>query len=150
VPPLSPHIAAAQANQTIDLKHIIQAHRKLSAQSDVVLVEGIGGWRVPLSDQHSVKDMVQALESKVILVVGIRLGCINHGLLTAETIVRDGCDLIGWIANIIDPDFSAHTSIETLQRRINAPFLGQLPFLAQQNIAELAKNIDGAPLMKYK
>lgn len=149
LPPVSPHIAAAEAKQRIDLDTIVKAHRELSTHADVVLVEGIGGWRVPLSEIHSVKDIAQSLDSKVILVIGIRLGCINHGLLTAEAIVRDGCDLIGWIANIIDPDFSAQTSIDTLQSRIHAPLLGQLPFLAQQNSAKLAENIAGAPLMKY-
>jgi dethiobiotin synthetase len=149
LPPISPHIAAAQVNQRIDLDKIIKAHQELSTQADVVLVEGIGGWRVPLNDVQFIKDIAQALDSKIILVIGIRLGCINHGLLTVEAIARDGCDLIGWIANIIDPDFSAQTSIDTLKFRINAPLLGQLPFLARQNIAHLAKNIEGEPLMKY-
>jgi len=149
VPPLSPHIAAAQLGQTIQLDKIIQAYQTLNAQADTVIVEGIGGWRVPLNETQSIKDIAQIAELKVILVVGIRLGCINHGLLTAEAIVQDGCDLVGWIANIIDPDFSAQSSIDTLKNRIKAPLLGQLPFLKEQNIPQLAQGIVGTPLMKY-
>jgi len=149
VPPLSPHIAAAQVGQTIQLDKIIQAYQLLSAQADSIIVEGIGGWRVPLNETQSIKDVVQLTELKVILVVGIRLGCINHGLLTAEAIVRDGCNLVGWIANIIDPDFSAQSSIDTLKSRIKAPLLGQLPFLKHQNISRLTQNIAGEPLIHY-
>jgi len=149
VPPLSPHIAAAQLEQTIRLDKIIQAYQILNAQADIVIVEGIGGWRVPLNDTQSIKDIAQAIELKVILVVGIRLGCINHGLLSAESIVQDGCDLVGWIANIIDPDFSAQSSIDTLKTRIKAPLLGQLPFLKKQDVSQLARGIKGAPLMNY-
>ncbi len=138
-PPIAPHIAAAQIGQTIELENIITHSQQLAAQADALVIEGVGGWRVPLNRTQSLKDIVLALKMPVILVVGLRLGCINHALLSAETIIRDGCTLAGWVANPIDPDFDAQASIETLKERLEVPLLAQLPYLETLNIGKLAQ-----------
>ena len=139
VPPIAPHLAAAQMGQTIELEHIISQYQHLAAQADTVVIEGVGGWRVPINATQSLKDIVLALDVPVILVVGLRLGCINHTLLSAETIIRDGCTLAGWIANPINPDFDAQGSIDTLTERLEVPLLAKMPCLAYQDIPQLAK-----------
>jgi len=140
-PPIAPHIAAAQVGQTIELETIIIQYQHLAAQAEALVIEGVGGWRVPINRTQSLKDMVLALEVPVILVVGLRLGCINHALLSAETIIRDGCTLAGWIANPIDPDFDTQASIETLKERLEVPLLAEMPYLETLNIGKLAQAI---------
>ena len=127
-PPIAPHLAAAQVGQTIELEQIVSQYQQLAAVADIVVVEGVGGWRVPINATQSLKDMVLALKIPVILVVGMRLGCINHALLTAETIIRDGATMTGWIANSMNPDFDAQGSINTLSARLYAPLLAQMPY----------------------
>jgi dethiobiotin synthetase len=140
-PPIAPHLAAAQAGQTIEISNIINKYQQLAAQADTVVIEGVGGWRVPINATQSLKELVHAMEVPVILVVGLRLGCINHALLSAETIIRDGCTLAGWIANPIDPDFDGQGSIDTLSERLKVPLLAQMPCLAYQDIPLLAEAI---------
>jgi len=140
-PPIAPHIAAAQVGQTIELETIISQYQQLAAQAEALVIEGVGGWRVPINRTQSLKDIVLALKVPVILVVGLRLGCINHALLSAETIIRDGCTLAGWIANPIDPDFDAQASIETLKERLEVPLLAEMPYLEALNIGKLAQAI---------
>jgi len=140
-PPIAPHLAAAQVGQTIELENIITKYELLSAQADAVVIEGVGGWRVPMNANQSLKDIVLALQVPVILVVGLRLGCINHALLTAETIIGDGCTLAGWIANPIDPNFDAQGSIDTLTEYLTVPLLAQMPYLAFQEVEQLAQAI---------
>jgi dethiobiotin synthetase len=120
-PPIAPHIAAQQLGQTIDLQLLIDKYKQLAALADTVIIEGAGGWRVPINASQSFKDMVLAINAKVILVVGLRLGCINHALLTAEAIQRDGCTLAAWIANPIDLEFDATASIETISSYLGKP-----------------------------
>ncbi len=139
-PPIAPHLAAQQINTQIKLDKIIQIHQQLQNQADIIIIEGVGGWRVPIDDKHSLVDLVNALQAQVILVVGLRLGCINHALLTAEAIQRDGCQLKGWIANCLDEDYEVATTLETLQPRIYAPLLGVMPFQNRLNVALLAQN----------
>ncbi|MCP4698279.1 MAG: dethiobiotin synthase [Gammaproteobacteria bacterium] len=139
IPPIAPHIAAGMAGQTIEIGPIIKACNLLQAQADQVVVEGAGGWRVPLNDTRTLSDLVRALDAQVILVVGLRLGCINHALLSAETILRDGCRLRGWIANEIDAEFDPQASIDTLSSRLKAPLLGHFPYQEQQDIMSLAQ-----------
>ena len=116
-PPIAPHIAAAQAGVTIRLDKIVAACRALQAQADVVVVEGAGGWLVPLNAQHSIADLASQLGLPVILVVGMRLGCINHALLTARAIEDCGLKCAGWVANVIDAEMSAlPENIEALQQ----------------------------------
>jgi dethiobiotin synthetase len=138
-PPIAPHIAANQVGQHIDLKVITANYQQLAALADIVVVEGVGGWRVPLDATHSVKDIALTLKMPVILVVGLRLGCINHALLSAETIRHDGCTLAGWIANPIEQHFDAEDSIKTLEDHLGAPLLARMPFLTVKDIPQLAK-----------
>ncbi|RKZ41672.1 MAG: dethiobiotin synthase [Gammaproteobacteria bacterium] len=140
-PPIAPHLAADQVGKVIDLEKIIDKYHRLTALADVVVIEGVGGWRVPINTTQSLKDLVLAMNVPVILVVGLRLGCINHALLSAETIVNDGCQLVGWMANPIDPHFNAQGSIDTLLKLLKVPLLAQLPYLPSQQISKLADAI---------
>ena len=131
-PAIAPHLAARQAGVEIEFAVIQQAYTLLRKQADVTVVEGVGGWLVPLDQQHTVADLVQTLQLPVVLVVGLRLGCINHALLTVENIRQRGISLIGWVANIIEPDMlSLQENIETLARWIPAPLLDVIDFINQ-------------------
>lgn len=124
--PIAPHIAAAAHAVRIDLDVIAHCYKRLAAASDVVVVEGVGGWRVPLADDLSTADLVRALDLQVLMVVGMRLGCINHALLTAEALRSDGVNVIGWVANAVDPDYSTmDATLATLNNRLGMPLLGQ-------------------------
>jgi dethiobiotin synthetase len=138
-PPIAPHLAAAKAGQTIDLETILAKYRQLTALADAVVIEGVGGWRVPINATQSLKDLVLAMDLPVILVVGLRLGCINHALLSAEAIMNDGCNLIGWVANPIALHFQAHSSIDSLSELLEVPLLAQLPCLVAPNLQKLAQ-----------
>ncbi|RVU43844.1 dethiobiotin synthase [Rubrivivax rivuli] len=129
--PLSPHLAAERAGRRVSVAELQAAHTALCAHADVVLVEGAGGWRVPLNESEYLSDLARALQAPVVLVVGLRLGCLNHALLTAEAIRADGLQLAGWVANRIDPEMAcADENIATLQARLGAPLLGVLPWQA--------------------
>jgi len=125
--PIAPHIAAAEEGVTIDETSILAAYTRLSRLADVVLVEGVGGFRVPLGPDRDTADLAVAFALPVILVVGLRLGCINHALLTAEAIRARGLQLAGWVANRVDPAMlRADENIAAIDARIGAPFLGQV------------------------
>lgn len=129
-PPVSPHLAAAGAGIEIGLGHIRQCYETLAARSDWVVVEGVGGWRVPLSETADVADIARALDLPVIMVAGMRLGCLNHTLLTEDAIRVSGARLLGWVANCREPDdFGLEQCIETLKARMAAPLLGVVPRL---------------------
>lgn len=131
-PPIAPHIAAQQVNETIKPRIILAAYQALTAMADVVVVEGVGGFRVPLGEQLDTADLAQILNIPVILVVGMRLGCINHTLLTVEAIQARGLGLAGWVANRIDTDMAAfEQNLQTLDQHIPVPCLGVLPYLPQ-------------------
>ncbi|MCK0505811.1 dethiobiotin synthase [Aromatoleum anaerobium] len=137
--PVAPHIAAAEEGIDIDPARIRAAFESLRAQADVVIVEGIGGFRVPLGDRYDTADMARELGLPVILVVGMRLGCINHALLTVEAIAARGLTLAGWIANRIDPAMlRVDENLEALRRRIPAPLLGVVPHVAGAGPAQVA------------
>lgn len=122
--PVSPHIAAKLAGQTIDIERIVQAFDALCQQADAVVVEGAGGFVVPINDKQTSADLAQALDLPVIMVVGVRLGCLNHALLTREAIKARGLKLAGWVANRLDPDMPAiEDNIATLRARLRAPML---------------------------
>lgn len=127
--PLSPHLAAARAGRHVAVAGLVEAYRELRAQADVVVVEGSGGWRVPLNQHETMADLAAALALPVVLVVGLRLGCLNHALLTAEAIRADGLTLAGWVGNSLDPAMACREeNIDTLRQRLAAPLLGVLPW----------------------
>jgi len=129
-PAIAPHLAASTAGIRLEIDVIEACYRKLAEASDRVLVEGVGGWRVPLGTDWGVAELARMLDLPVILVVGVRLGCINHGLLSVESILGSGCRLAGWVANRVDPEMlEPEGSIETLVRLIEAPLLGEVPYL---------------------
>ncbi|MBC8007032.1 MAG: dethiobiotin synthase [Prolixibacteraceae bacterium] len=128
-PAVAPHLAAQQAGNFISLAHVRECYLALAAQADRVVVEGAGGLLVPLSAQEDFSDLVRALELSVVLVVGMRLGCLNHALLTAEAIHSRGLPFAGWVANRIDsamPFFE--DNLETLRQRLSAPLIAVMPF----------------------
>lgn len=136
--PLSPHIAARRAGVLIDIDLIVARYRALAALADAVVVEGAGGFCVPLSDTRSGADLAQALGLPIVLVVGLRLGCLNHALLTQEAIRSRGLALAGWVANRIDPAMQAQDeNIETLRRRLAVPLLADIAWLAAPQAAQV-------------
>ncbi|MCA1978258.1 MAG: dethiobiotin synthase [Thiobacillus sp.] len=135
-PPIAPHIAAAQAGVVIDIERISAAYARLAARADAVVVEGAGGWRVPLSDAADMSDLAARLGLPVLLVVGLRLGCLNHALLSAESIRARGLAWAGWVGNRIDPAMAcADENLAALRARLPGPCLGVQPFLATPHTA---------------
>ncbi len=130
-PPIAPHLAAETGGRPIDLSHIAEVYRGLALAADRVIVEGVGGWSVPLDGERAtVADMALRLELPVILVVGLRLGCINHALLTEAAIRQSGARLSGWVANQVEPGMaSLEGNLQTLRERLSAPCLGLTPWL---------------------
>ena len=127
--PIAPHIAAAETGRPIAIPVIRQAFERLRLLADVVWVEGVGGFRVPLDDYTDTADLAQSLALPVVLVVGMRLGCLNHALLAAEAIARRDLTLASWVANRIDPTMARfEANLETLRARLNAPLLGVAPY----------------------
>ncbi len=137
VDPIAPHIAAQRESVKIDPEKIIAAYHKLSNQNQVIIVEGAGGWRVPYADNLLTSDLVKRLKLDVILVVGIRLGCINHAILTAESVEQDGLRLTGWIANELCDNYpESEEIIETLNLHISPPMLGHLPWMPGKKVQQ--------------
>ena len=130
--PIAPHLAAAREGRSIGLVRILAGYRGLAAAAERVIVEGVGGWRVPLGADLDVAGLARALGLPVVLVVGLRLGCLNHALLTAEAILAEGCVLAGWVANRVDPEMLLpEENLATLVERLPAPCLGQVPSMRQ-------------------
>jgi dethiobiotin synthetase len=147
--PIAPHIAAGLAGMHIKLGKIRSAYNALSALAETVVVEGVGGWRVPLGPALSLSDLPNALGIPVVLVVGLRLGCLNHSLLTAESIRARGVRLAGWVANEIDPDMRARDeNIATLAALIDAPTLGVVPRLDLPKPEVIAEYLNLEPLLR--
>ncbi len=142
-PPIAPHIAAEIQNKIIKNNILCESYRRLSALADIVIVEGAGGFCVPFNDQESSADLARELALPVVLVVGMRLGCLNHALLTAEAIRSRGLTLAGWVANHIDPGM-AHTTanVEALQQRLAAPLLARIAFSDTPDAATIAPRIN--------
>jgi dethiobiotin synthetase len=129
IPPIAPHIAAKQSGIEIDVDTIRQAWLELKTIADVVIVEGVGGFLVPLNDCQDSSDLARVLGMPVVLVVGMQLGCLNHALLTAQAVRAAGLVLAGWVANCIDPHMGAFDeNVLALEQRLNCPLLGVLPF----------------------
>ncbi len=138
-PAIAPHLAAREAGVEISLENILAGHERLADQAEFIVVEGVGGWRVPLNDREGVWDLAQQLGYPVILVVGLRLGCINHALLTAEAIRSDRIQLAGWVANQIVADYTpVEATLATLAARLPAPMLAYVPWLEEQDVRVIA------------
>jgi dethiobiotin synthetase len=144
-PAIAPHIAAAESGVAIDTDRIKAAHATLRASADVVIAEGAGGFLVPLDAARSSAELPALLGMDVILVVGLRLGCLNHALLTVEAIAARGLALAGWIGNCIDASFARReANVATLDERISAPRLGLVPWMEKPDLAAAAAELDGA------
>ena len=138
-PAIAPHIAAEQAGVEIDLEHIERAYREIAILADTVIVEGVGGFLVPLNRRQNAADLALRLNLPLVLVIGMRLGCLNHALLTVEAIQRRGLTLAGWVANPIDPNMQAFdANLASLKARIAAPFWGMTVDLETSEIPLLA------------
>jgi len=142
-PPIAPHIAAAQAGVEIDLDRLQRAFLGLQALADCVIVEGAGGFLVPLGPDIDMRDLAVRLGLPVILVVGLRLGCLNHALLTAESVERAGLRLGGWVANHTDPDMACiDENVRTLESRLRPPLLARIPYCGTIDAARVACEIN--------
>jgi len=129
---LAPHLAAEMEQRRLTVQSLAGFCRGtlMTQRAQLTLIEGAGGWRVPLNDRETLADLAIDLNLEVILVVGMTLGCLNHALLTMEAIRRDGLQLAGWVANCLDPQMSSlEANIQTLVKRLPAPLLGTMPFL---------------------
>jgi len=147
-PPIAPHIAAAEAGMKIDLDHIGRCFNALAGAADVVIVEGVGGFRVPLGPGADTAQLAARLALPVVLVVGVRLGCLNHALLTADAIAGRRLTLAGWVANHIDPRMAAaDENVRALEALIAAPLLGRIAFTATPELAASAALFDTRKLL---
>jgi dethiobiotin synthetase len=145
--PCAPHIAAALEGVTIEPVTILTAYAEILGASDATVVEGVGGFCVPFSDDFDSAGLAVQLNLPVIMVVGMRLGCISHALLTAEAIIARGLVLAGWVANLVDPDMRfVDENISALEQRLPAPLLGRVPRLDNPSAAEAAAFIELAGL----
>jgi dethiobiotin synthetase len=141
VPAIAPHIAAAEAGVRMSASRLVGYCRGVSLMPvDLVVIEGAGGWRVPINSRETLADVARELECAVVVVVGMRLGCLNHALLTMEAIRRDGLQIAGWVANILDTDMPRlQENIDTLKQCINEPCLGTVPRLDDLSPEQVAK-----------
>lgn len=141
---IAPHIAADIEQQPLSVELLTSAMQPfLGAEADYHIIEGVGGWLVPLNQQQMMSDFVSALRCQVILVVGVRLGCLNHALLTYEGIKQSGLDVIAWVANCCDPQAEyIEENIQTLQQQFPAPLLGVVPYQATVDSVSMAQYLD--------
>lgn len=129
--PAAPHIAAQIEDVAIEPARLLEAFAELQRHADCVIVEGVGGFRVPLADGWDTADLARTLQLPVVLVVGLRLGCINHALLTAEAVLARGLELVGWVANSTHDDMPYEAeNIQAIAQRLNAPLWGHVPRLS--------------------
>jgi dethiobiotin synthetase len=146
----APHVAAALEGQQINPDTIFTAFEQIRAQTEALIVEGAGGFCVPLTPQIDLADIAARLQLDVILVVGLRLGCLNHAFLTAEAIAARGLRLAGWVVNQIDPAMPHQAAnIEALRERLPAPCLGSLPWMLVPSAALAADKLDFSPLLHW-
>ncbi len=135
--PIAPHIAAAQELVQLSVQEISEACQLSQYDTDYLLIEGAGGWKVPLNSTQTYADFAVAESLDIILVVGMKLGCINHTLLSIESILASGANLIGWVANQITPGMQVfEDNLETLQSRINVPLIANIPYIKTDNLIQ--------------
>lgn len=141
--PAAPHWAAAMEDVQIEPAHIRACHARIADVADAVVVEGVGGFRVPLAGDYDSADLAADLGLPVVLVVGLRLGCINHALLTAEAIAARGLKLVGWVANLADPQMRhVEANVQAIKERVQAPLLGFVPRLHVASAANAAEHLN--------
>lgn len=141
-PPIAPHIAADLCGEKIDLEIIARDFTVLKRKSDCMFVEGVGGWSVPLGADTMLSDLVKRLDLQVILVIGLRLGCINHALSTCKALQADGIRLCGWMTSQLVDDYAClPQTMSVFQARISAPFLGSLPYMEVFDVESAARQI---------
>lgn len=147
--PLSPHLAAQRMGVAIDIALIVERYQRLAAMADAVVVEGAGGFCVPLNEAQTGADLARALALPVILVVGLRLGCLNHALLSAQAIRAQGLHLAGWVVSRIDPAMlAADDNVATLVQRLDAPLLADVPHLTAPDAACIRFDLDAPQLSR--
>lgn len=140
---VSPHIAAEQVNVDIEIENIVNKYQQVERRADVVLVEGVGGWLVPLNARQNVSDLARELDLPVIVVVGMRLGCINQAKLTFAALQVSGVNCCGWIASCVEQDMlMLDENIQTLQQSTELPLLAVLPFMKKLNPEQLSQNFN--------
>ena len=145
--PMAPHIAARREGRTISLEPVFDAYARLQRSGAFMVVEGVGGFRVPLGEGLDTVDMAKRFALPVVLVVGMRLGCLNHALLTVQAVQAAGLPLAGWIANHIDAQMSApDENVATLEAEIPAPLLGRIPYLPGADVAAVARYLETGAL----
>ena len=132
--PAAPHLVAKESHIHLDYEVMLNAFKKVRENSDAIVVEGVGGFKVPFHDGKTSADFAQDMDLPIVLVVGMRLGCINHALLTVEAIQSRGLQLAGWVANTLGPMTLLQENIETLGHLIPAPLLGVIPELSKDFI----------------
>ncbi len=142
----APHLAARAAGIEISIDNIVERYASLARQAQRVVVEGVGGWLVPVGSQQTMADVASSLALPVILVVGVRLGALNHALLTAAAIRASGARLAAWVANRIDPDAVLEGYVEALNERLDVPLLGHIPYDPAGTPARWQHHLDLAPL----
>ena len=146
--PMAPHIAARREGLAISLEPVLAAYERAAAEGGFMVVEGVGGFRVPLGEALDTVDLAQALGLPVVLVVGMRLGCLNHALLTVQAIRAAKLKLAGWIASTVDPHMTGlEENVDALRTRIGAPLLGRLPHMPKPEARVLAASLDVRPLI---
>lgn len=147
-PAIAPHIAAAEAARPIDMGTIRAAAGRLSRQVDFLVTEGAGGWRVPLEGELGMQELAASLGLPVLLVVGVRLGCLNHALLSADAVRASGQALAGWVGSVVEPGMARlEQNIATLRARLDAPCLGVLPHSPGCTSRLMARHLDVASLV---
>ncbi len=150
-PAIAPHLAADQAGQTVEIDKIYDIYQDIASSVDVVIVEGVGGWQVPLNSRETVADLAHGLGLDICLVVGLRLGCINHALLSAQAIESRGCTLAGWVANTLPPAMDAlDDNINTLKQKLSSPLLGVVPVFNNFSVKSVAHCLQQAPLINTR
>ena len=147
--PMAPHIAAEREGVTLAAEPLVTHCREQATRAEFCVVEGAGGWQVPLNAGESMADIAVGIGAPVILVAGMRLGCINHSLLTIAAIEAAGLELAGWVANHIDPDMAVATeNVATLEERISAPLLGVIPVMENPGPLFAAPHLSVGPLVQ--
>jgi dethiobiotin synthetase len=143
LPPIAPHIAAQGQGTVISIEHIMECYHRLQSSSDKIVVEGVGGWQVPLDEHKSMSDLAIELGLPVIIVVGGRLGCINHALLTADSVLASGLSVAGWVFNLIDPEMEKIAAVkQTLQCRMPGRLIADIPWQSSPDAQEISIQLD--------